>query len=66
MRVGRQSILGFTTQAGSCCVLLGSATHSNLVNGAEQAVVHHRINDLAIAEAHAGSCARQQVRGVGH
>ncbi len=42
-------------------VALGRGSHRNLVEGAEQAVVHHRVDDLLVAEPVAGASAGQQV-----
>lgn len=53
-------------QAGHAGVLLGAGTHGALVDGAEQAVEHHRVDDLLVAHAHAAAGVGQQVRGVGH
>ena len=64
--LGRQLVLRGPLEAGRRGVLLGAGAHRDLVEGAEQAVVHHRVDDLLVAEAVAGTGAREQVGRLGH
>ena len=55
--------------AGDACalrVLLGAGAHGDLVDGAEQAVVHHRVDQGTVAHAVALTGLGQQVGRLGH
>ena len=59
-------VLRLAVEAGRCRVLLGAGTHGALLERAEQAVVHHRVDHGLVTEAVPGAGPRQQVRRVGH
>ena len=62
----RSVVLRLAVEAGGGRVLLGAGAHGHLVEGAEQAVVHHRVDDRLVAEAVALAGPGEQVRGLGH
>ena len=66
MALGGELVLRLAGEAGGGGVLLGAGAHRDLVEGAEEAVVHHRVDDLLVADAVAGASARQQVGRLGH
>jgi hypothetical protein len=61
----RELVLALARDA-AVVVALGREPHGALVEGARQAVEHHRVDDLLVADAVAGARAGQQVRRVGH
>ncbi len=66
MGLGGQRVLWLSRQPGGSCVLLGAGPHGHLVEGAEEAVEHHRVDDLLVADAVAGPSTGKEVGGLGH
>ena len=64
--LGGQLVLRLAGQAGGGGVLLGAGAHGHLVEGAEEAVVHHRVDDLLVADAVAGPGPGEEVGRLGH
>jgi hypothetical protein len=64
--LGGQLVLGLALEAGRRGVLLGAGAHGHLVEGAEEAVVHHRVDDLLVADAVPGARSGQEVGRLGH
>jgi len=52
--------------AAGSVVTLGAQTHGAVVEGAEEAVVHHRVHDVLVADAVAGAGPREQVGSLRH
>ncbi len=61
-----ERVLALTGDLGLLVVVLGGEPHGDVVERVGQAVVHHRVDQGAIAEAVAGPGPRQQVRRLGH
>jgi hypothetical protein len=64
--LGRQVVLRLAGQAGRRRVPLGARAHGHLVEGAEQAVVHHRVDDRAVTQAVALAGTGKQVGRLRH
>ena len=63
---GRQRVLALARDAEGAAVDVRAHAHRDMVEGAEQPVVHHRVDDPLVTEAVAGPGARQQVGRPGH
>ena len=66
MAVDRELILFLARDAVLFGDVLGGQPHVDVVKGVPQAVVNHRVDDLAVADAQAFSHARQQIRTIAH
>ena len=63
---GRELVLLLAGDAQLGVVRLGRLAHRALIEGAEQAVVGHRVDQRAVAVLVAAACAGQQVRRIRH
>ena len=61
-----EGVLALAGHAVGAVVALGAEAHGALVEGAEQPVVHHRVDQRAVPDPVAGPGPGQQVGGLGH
>src|SRR5204863_275360 len=66
VRAGGELVLLLAADAEPRVVALRRLPHGDLVEGAEQTIVRHRVDQRAVAVLVALARTRQQVRGVGH